>query len=388
MAIYLDHAATSPLRPEVRAAMEPWLGGGANPSSAHAAGRRARAAVEQAREEVAGALGVAPLDVLFTSGGTEADNLAVLGLWRAARDAGRPGLVTTAVEHHAVAETVAWLGAHEGADVKVLPPGPDGAVDAEALLAAVGPSTGLVACVAVVGELGVVQPVGEVAAGLAALRSGGVEVPLHVDAVQAFAVVGAPAVGPGGATSVALSAHKLGGPGGVGVLALRRDVVVGTVSHGGGQERGLRSGTLSVPLVVGCGAAVTGAAARRTSHGARLTGLRDRLEALVCAVEGVRPTIPATVRAPHVLHLAVAGCDGEALLAALDAAGLEISMGSACQSGAERRSPLLDAVGLAPDEAPVRCSLGWTTTEEDVAAAAAVLARVVPRLRAAGGGAW
>jgi cysteine desulfurase len=380
--VYLDHAATTPLDEGVLAAMLPYLEGEfGNASSLHAFGRRARAAVETAREQVAAALGVAPLEVLFTSGGTESDNLAVTGSAWAAREAGRGAhLVTTAVEHHAVLETCEWLAAHAGFRLDVVPVEPDGIVDPDRLLAAVRPDTVLVSVMAANNELGTLQPLEVLGP---ALRARGV--PLHTDAVQAFGRCALDLDG-WGVAALSLSAHKFNGPKGVGVLVLRRDVPAEPVLHGGRQERGVRSGTLNTAGIVGCGAAAALTAATSDTEVPRLRALRDRLRAELLALDGVTLNGHPTRRLPHNLHVAVEGCDGEALLWALDGAGVAVSLGSACQSGAAERSHVLAAVGAPRDRAHVRLTLGRTTTEPDVAAAATAFRDAVKRLRDAGGG--
>ncbi len=383
--IYLDHAATTPLDPAAAEAMAPWLDGRpANPSAVHAAGRAARAAVEAAREQVAGALGVAPLDVLFTSGGTEADNAAVLGLARAAREAGRGAhIVTTAIEHHAVLDAARWLAEREGFALTVVPPEPDGVVDAERVLAAVRHDTVLASVMVANNELGTLQPIGAIGAGLAERG-----VPLHVDAVQAFGRAEL-ALERWGVAAAALSAHKFGGPTGAGVLVLRRDVACLPTSLGGGQERGLRSGTLHTAGIVGCGAAAALAAQRMATDVERLAARRDRLAVRLLAIDGVTRNGHATARLPHNLHVAVDGVDGEALLLALDAAGVAVSTGSACQSGAAGPSHVLAAVGAPLDGVGhVRLTVGRTTTTGEVDAAATAFEGAVARLRAQGGGFW
>jgi cysteine desulfurase len=379
--VYLDHAATTPLDGGVLAAMLPYLEGAAgNASSLHAAGRAARRAVEAARDQVAAALGVAPLEVLFTSGGTEADNQAVTGIAWAAREAGRGAhLVTTAIEHHAVAETCAWLAGHAGFEVTAVPPEPDGVVDPERVLAAVRDDTVLVSVMAANNELGTLQPLHVLGPALPARG-----VALHTDAVQAFGRVPLDLDG-WGVAAASLSAHKFNGPQGVGVLVLRRDVPAEPVLHGGGQERGVRSGTLNVAGVVGCGAAAALAAETLPVEGPRLAALRDRLRDDLLALDGVTENGGAG-RLPSHLSVGVAGCDGEALLLGLDAAGIAVSLGSACQSGAAERSHVLAAIAAPEDRAHVRLSVGRTTTEADVAYAATAFTDVVKRLRDAGGG--
>jgi cysteine desulfurase len=384
-AVYLDHAATTPLAPEVLAAMQPFLEAEhGNPSSLHATGRTARAAVETAREQVAAALDVAPLDVLFTSGGTEADNAAVKGVAWAARDAGLGAhLVTTAIEHHAVLESAEWLAARQGFALTVVDCEPDGRVDSAAVLDAVREDTVLVSVMAANNELGTVQPLDELGPALAARG-----VALHSDAVQAFGR--APLeIARWGIGALALSAHKFNGPKGVGVLILRRDLPCEQLLHGGGQERGVRSGTLNTAGIVGCGAAAALTARTMATEVPRLAALRDRLLAGLSSVDGVTLNGSRTHRLPHNAHVAVDGCDGEALLLALDTAGIAASTGSACQSGAAEPSHVLRAVAARTDGvAHLRLSCGRTTTESEVDRAVDAFTAAVARLRAAGGGAF
>jgi cysteine desulfurase len=381
--INLDHAATTPVEPAVFDAMQPWLTTHfGNPSSQHAAGQAARDAVERAREQAAKARGVAPLEVIFTSGGTEADNAGVKGLAWAGRDAGRGAhVVTTAIEHHAVGDTCAWLADHQGFEVEVVPVEANGVVDPERLLAAVRDDTVCVAVMAANNEIGTVQPIEVIGPALAERG-----VPLHVDAVQAIGRVPLDLAG-WGVTSLAVSAHKINGPKGVGVWMLRRDAAVEPLSHGGGQERGVRSGTLAVPLIVGCGEALERTVGRAGEEQARLRGLRDRLLQQLRTVSGVAINGSLERRVPHNAHVAVAGVDGEALLLAMDTAGVACSTGSACQSGAAEPSHVLTAVGAdTTGAAHLRFACGLDTTEEDVDAAAEAFAAAVKRLREAGGG--
>lgn len=379
---YLDHAATTPLHPEVGEAMRPHLDAEfGNPSSLHRFGRSARVAVEHAREQVAAALGVQPLEVLFTGGGTESDNAAVKGIAWAARASGRGAhLVTTAIEHHAVLEACRWLAQHAGFSLTVVPPRPDGIVEAERILEAVRPDTVLVSVMAANNELGTVQPLEAVGSELA--RRG---VPLHSDAVQAFGRSRLDVRG-WGLSAVALSAHKFNGPKGVGVLVLDRNVPAESLLHGGGQERGMRSGTLNTAGIVGCGAAAALTAETMAEQVPRLARLRDRLLSGLLAVGDVEVNGSLAHRLPHNAHVAVAGCDGEALLLALDRAGVAASTGSACQSGAAEQSHVLQAIGAPADRAQLRFTLGRDTTAEDVDAAVTAFASSVSSLRAAGGG--
>jgi cysteine desulfurase len=376
MTTYLDHAATTPPRPAARAALASWLDA-ANASSTHLAGQAARVAVEEARESVAVALGCSPHEVVFTSGGTEADNLAVKGVSWAARDRSRgvPHLVTTAVEHPAVLDPARWLAERGDVTLTVVAPGRDGRVDVEEVLAAVRPETALVSVMAANNELGAINDI----AGLAArLTERGV--PLHTDAVQAASTLDVDVAG-WGVSALALSAHKYGGPQGVGVAVLRRGLPVVPLAHGGGQDRGVRSGTFAVGLDAACGAALTAAVADRQGLRARLLVLSDRLAAAVTALEGVRrsgPTDPAWRLASHV-HLLLDGVEPTALALELDAAGVAASSGAACGAGAAKASPVLEACGL--EGTPLRLSLGWTTTAAEVERAIDVLTDVIPRLR-------
>jgi cysteine desulfurase len=382
----LDHAATTPPRPEVLEVLQRWIGSG-NASARHLPGQAARRAVEEAREQAASALGCGPHDVIFTSGGTEADNMAVKGIvWaRGARAQHGPAhVVTTAVEHAAVLEPARWLAARGEVELDVVDPGPDGRVAVEDVLARVRDGsdgrapTALVSVMGANNELGSIN---DVAALGAALRERGV--PLHVDAVQCIATLDVSLEG-WSADALAVSAHKIGGPQGVGVAVMRRGLAVEPTSHGGGQDRGLRSGTFAVGLIAACGEALERARSERHALRERLTVLSDRLAQGLTAIEGVRrsgPADPAARLASHV-HVTIEDVDGEALALALDGAGIAASAGSACSSGASSGSHVVDACGLVG--APLRLSLGWTTTEAEVDHAVAVLASAVPRLRDGG----
>lgn len=379
--IYLDHAATTPLAPEVLETMRPFLESEyGNPSSVHARGRAARVAVEEARERVAAAIGVPPLDVIFTSGGTEADNFALKGIAWAARDAGKGAhLVTTNIEHHAVLEAMEWLAQAQGFELTEVPVEADGVVDPARLLAAVRDDTVLVSVMAANNEIGTVQPLDVIGP---ALRERGVA--LHTDAVQAFGRSPLDVQG-WGLSAVALSAHKFNGPKGVGVLVMGRDVPVVPLQHGGGQERGIRSGTFNAAGIAGCGAAAELAASTAATEIPRLRALRDTLLQEMLAVEDVSLNGSREHRMPHNINVAVGGCDGEALLLGLDAAGVCVSTGSACQSGATEPSHVLSAIGAPSDRGHVRFTLGRTTTEQDIAAAADAFRTTVKQLREAGG---
>ncbi len=367
--IYLDNAASTRPAEEVLAAMAQAARDlFANPAAAHPAGAAAARALEGARAEVARALDVEPEELVFTSGGTEADALGVLGPARAAR--GRH-LVVTAFEHPAVMRAVEALAA-EGFSVERVPPGADGVVAAEAVLAAVRPDTALVAVMLVQNELGTLQPVAEIARRLA-------ERPrrphLHVDAVQGFGLV---RLRPRalGADTVALSAHKLHGPRGAGALWVRPGARLQPLWVGGGQERGRRGGTENLPAAVGFGqAARLARQALDAGAGDAVGALRDRLEqAAVAAVPGARPTVVGAARAPHIASLAFPGLPAEPLLHALEARGVLASAGSACASRVAGPSPALKAIGLDDRTGVLRLSLSRETTAADVDGALAALA--------------
>jgi cysteine desulfurase len=380
--IYLDHAATTPIDPSVLAEMRPYLEAEyGNPSSAHARGRAARQAVEVAREQVAAALGVVPLEVVFTSGGTEADNAAVKGVAWSAREAGRGAhVVTTAIEHHAVLDAVGWLADHAGFAATVVPVAADGRVDADRLLDAVRTDTVLVSVMAANNEIGTLQPLADVGPALAERG-----VPLHTDAVQAFGRVDLDLDG-WGIGALSLSAHKFNGPKGVGALVLRRDLPAQPLLHGGGQERDVRSGTLNAAGIVGCGAAAELTMSDSVAERARLRGLRDRLLEGLLGIDGVTVNGSLEHRLPHNLNVAVDGCEGASLLAALDMAGVCASAGSACQSGATSMSHVLSAIGASPTAAHMRLVCGRTTTADQVERSVTIVTDRVKRLRDAGGG--
>lgn len=370
-------------------------GVGGNPSALHASGRRARAVVEDARERIAAVVDAHPTEVVFTSGGTEANNLALAGMYaaRTSRDPLRTGVVTSAIEHHAVLEPVEELE-RRGARVRLVAPSAAGVVGAEAVAAAIddlaaqGAAVGVVSLMWANNEIGTIQPVAEVAS---IARERGIAV--HSDAVQA--------VGPydisfreSGLDALSVSAHKLGGPMGIGALLASRGAELEPIVHGGGHERGLRSGTVPVALVAAFGAAVEAAQTHRAEESVRLVALRDRLIEgalgldLDIIVGGAWTPGSAEDRLPGNVHLIVPGCEPDSLLFLLDAARVEASTGSACQAGVPGRSHVVDALGLEAldTDAPVgvvRLTLGHTSTDEDVDAALAALAMAVPPARAA-----
>lgn len=390
---YLDHAATTPVLPEVLAAMTEQLGRVGNASSLHASGRAARRVAEQSRERLAAALGARPSEVLFTSGGTESDNLAVKGLFWARRqaDAARRRIVVSPAEHHAVLDSVEWLAKHDGADITWLPVEPTGRVTPDALAAALGDGSD-VALVSVMwanNEIGTVSDVPALAAVAHA-----VGVPMHTDAVQAVGQVPVD-FGASGVDALTMTGHKLGGPMGAGALLLRRDADCTPLLHGGGQERDVRSGTLDVAAIVGLQVATTSTVTARADRAPQLASLRDRLVAGIQAVVADAQLNGAPLdevlaggpgRLPGNAHLSFPGAEGDALLMLLDAKGVECSTGSACNAGIARPSHVLLAVGAdtARARGSLRFTLGHTTTDADVDAVLEVIGPVVERARRAG----
>ncbi|MFF9665769.1 cysteine desulfurase family protein [Streptomyces althioticus] len=385
---YLDHAATTPMLPEAVEALTEHLGVTGNASSLHAAGRRARRTVEEARETLAEALGARPSEIVFTSGGTEADNLAVKGLYWARRDAdpARTRVLASPVEHHAVLDAVDWLATHEGATVEYLPVDAYGRVHPDALREAVARNPDDVALATVMwanNEIGTILPVAELAAVAAEFG-----VPLHSDAVQAFGQVPVDFAA-SGLAAMTVSGHKIGGPYGIGALVLGREHTPVPVLHGGGQERHVRSGTLDVPAIASFAVAGRVAAEERERFALEIGRLRDDLVAAVLdavpdAVLGGDPAPGG--RLPANAHFTFPGCEGDSLLLLLDAQGIECSTGSACTAGVAQPSHVLLATGTDPDLArgTLRFSLGHTSTDADVKALAKAIGPAVERARAAG----
>ena len=374
---YLDHAATTPMHPLAVAAMTEALSTLGNASSLHTSGRRARRAVEEAREDIADALGARPSEVIFTAGGTESDNLAVKGIYWARE---KPRVLASTVEHHAVLDAVQWLGEDTAGWLEVdsvgrvrpevLSDALDTASDHEAI--------GLVTVMWANNEVGTVNPIRELAE-IAASHG----VPLHTDAVQAVGSVPVD-FAESGASALTLTGHKLGGPYGIGALLLKRDVKCTPLLHGGGQERDVHSGTLNVPAIVGLAAAVR---ASVEDDSARVRALRDELVAAVLkAVPDAVLNGDPTDRLPGNAHFTFPGCEGDSLLMLLDAKGIECSTGSACTAGVAQPSHVLLAMGLEPAAArgSLRFSLGHTSTADDVAALAEAIGPAVQRARNAG----
>ncbi|MFC6878784.1 MULTISPECIES: cysteine desulfurase family protein [Actinomadura] len=388
---YLDHAATTPMLPEAVAAVTAEMSALGNASSLHTVGRRARRVVEESREIIAEAFDARPSEVVFTSGGTEADNLAVKGgFWaRRAADPARTRVLAGSVEHHAVMDAVQWLGDHEGARIEWIPSDGLGRITPAALREAIGPDASDIALITVMwanNEVGTVQPVAELAA---IAREHGV--PFHTDAVQAAGQLPV-RFGASGAQALTISGHKLGGPLGAGALLLAKpkpplslDPV--PLLHGGGQERDVRSGTLDTPSIAGFAAAVQATAGHREEEARRLAALRDAL------IDAVRAAVPDAIlngdpgeRLPGNAHFSFPGCEGDSLLMLLDARGIACSTGSACSAGVSQPSHVLLAMGADPERArgSLRFTLGHTSTEADVKALADAIGPVVERARRAG----
>ncbi|KNX36658.1 cysteine desulfurase family protein [Luteipulveratus halotolerans] len=390
MPAYLDHAATTDVLPAVVERVADQMRVLGNASSLHTTGRAARRVVEESREQVAAALGARPSEVVFTSGGTEADNLAVAGTFRQRRsdDPARTRLLVSTVEHHAVLDCVEHLVAREGASVTWLEVDRDGRLDPQTVRAAIEQRPDDVALVSAMwanNEVGTVQPVEQIAA---VARE--YDVPFHTDAVQAIGQVPVDFAA-SGADLLALTGHKLGGPLGVGVLLARRDVRVEPLTFGGGQERQMRSGTLDTPAIAGLAVAVDHAVTHLDEHSAHLASLRDKLiHGAVGAGFGITVSGPHEVgdvrhRLPGNAHLRVPDCEGDSLLYLLDAAGVECSTGSACQAGVPQPSHVLLAMGVSEDDArgALRLSLGRTSTDADVEAFLQALPAAVERAQRA-----
>lgn len=380
MGVYLDHAATTPMLPEAIDAYARAMSEVGNPSSIHSAGQNARRLLEEAREAVAETLGCDPIEVVFTSGGTEAVNLALKGMYWAA---GGGRIVAPGGEHHATIDTIEWLVAHEGAEAAWVPLDGEGFIDTDAWAEALGGGDAAVATALLVNnEVGTIEPVGELAAAAAS-----VAVPFHVDAVAGYGHVPI-SFRDLGASALSVSAHKIGGPVGIGALVLARAAEVVPIVHGGGQQRNVRSGTQDVAAAVSFAVAARTAVASLEGERARLTALRDRL------IAGVRTAVPearlsgpeGAARVASNAHFTFPGAQGDSLLFLLDAAGVAVSTGSACQAGIPEPSHVLLAMGRGADEASscLRITLGRTTTESDVDAFLAALPGAYERAARAG----
>ncbi len=386
---YLDHAATTPMRPEAIAAMSEQFGSVGNASSLHGAGRRARRVVEESRELIASHVGAAPSEIVFTAGGTESDNLAVKGLFwaRSASDPQQKKILTSSIEHHALLDPLVWLAQEAGAVVVQAGVDAQARVDLEQVTEFIALDPQAFAVISIMlanNEVGTVQPLAELVE--LANKYG---IPIHTDAVQAvgqldvdFAELGVDAM--------SISAHKLGGPAGVGALVLGRNIEPTPLLHGGGQERNVRSGTLDVPASAGFAAAVDAAAMDRVERNAHVASLRDNL------VKRILDVVPDAIvngdqqfseqyRLPNNAHFSFPGCEGDALLMLLDAKGVECSTGSACSAGIAQPSHVLLAMGATSSTArsSLRFSLGWTSTQADVDAVISAIGPAVERARMA-----
>ena len=387
---YLDHAATTPALPQVVAAVAEQMTLGGNASSLHTAGRAARRVVEESRETIAAALGAGPSEVVFTSGGTESDNLAIKGLFyqRRSDDPARIRLIVSAIEHHAVLDCVEFLVAEEGARVTWVEPDAQGWIDPDRVRSAIEQDSSDVALVSVMwanNEVGTVQPVDRIVA-----VAHEFDIPVHTDAVQAMGQLPID-FSATGADLLTASGHKVGGPLGVGILLARRDVRLRPLTQGGGQERGLRSGTLDVTAIRGMAVAVAHVRSQMTTERDRLAALRDKIirgaldSGFDITVSGPHEVGDVTRRLPGNVHLLVPDCDGDSLLYLLDAAGIECSTGSACQAGVPRPSHVLLAMGVPQSRAggALRLSLGHTSVEDDVAAFLEALPAAIRRAQRA-----
>jgi len=377
MAIYLDHASTTPLRREVLEAMLPYLTESfGNPSSAHAYGRAARAGLDEAHERVATQLGAEAREIVFTSGGTEANNLALKGAAWAGKAHGHR-IVTSSVEHHAVGHTLRYLEKF-GFEVVELPVDRYGRVDPDQLEAALTDRTTLVSIMLANNEVGTIQPVQEIAARIRTRKG----ILFHVDAVQAAPYVEVD-VRRLDADLVSIGAHKFEGPKGVGALYVRHGSHILAQQHGGSQERHRRAGTEDVAGAIGLATAYELSCAERAATAKRLRAWRGRLSAAVLAVEGTEPTGHPTERLPGLLSLIVRDADGTAITLALDLEGIAAAVGSACTTGSTEVSHVLTAMGYPEDEArgALRLSLGRTTTEDELRVASEVVPRVVRSIR-------
>jgi cysteine desulfurase len=377
MRAYLDHNATTPVAPRVLEAMLPYFTENyGNASSIHSAGQRARAAVDAARESVATLIGAIPAEIVFTSGGTEADNLAIFGAAESSQRS-RRHMITTAIEHHAVLNSCQALE-KSGFEVTYVGAGPSGVVDPDDIHRALRPQTALISVMHVNNELGTIQPIEEI--GRIAEEAG---VAFHCDAVQSGGKL-ALDVSRMRVNLLSLSAHKIGGPKGVGALYVRAGTRIEPRSHGGHHERDLRPGTENVSGIVGFGKAAELARIEMSEESARIAALRDRLEELLLeSIPAIRVNGDRSRRAAGTTNFMFAGAGGEALLIALDLQGIACSTGAACSSGAVEPSHVLLAIGLSHDEArsSLRFSLGRTTTAEEIDYATSVIPGVVERLR-------
>lgn len=381
--VYLDHAATTDVLPAAIDAMVMQMRAGGNPSSLHALGRDARATVEYARERIARAIGADPAEVIFTSGGTEADNLAVKGIYwkRREEDPQRTRILVSSIEHHAVEDTCEWLEKAEGAHIEWIPVDERGRVDPQTVRELIEKNPEDVALVTVMwanNEVGTVQPIPEIAAIVAEYG-----IPMHSDAVQAFGAVPID-FHASGTTTLAISGHKIGGPMGIGALIATRAVQMTPVLHGGGQERSVRSGTIDAPAIAGFAEAAVHAVEHLPEESARIAALRNELVAAVSALipqahlsgeDPLTEEYPGQKRLPGNAHFTFENAEGDTLLFLLDMQGISSSTGSACNAGVTRPSHVLIAMGMDEDTArsAQRFTLGHSSTGADIARLIAAL---------------
>jgi cysteine desulfurase len=380
--IYLDHAATTPVAPAVMAAMQPYFTEFyGNPSSLHRFGRRASVALEQARRTIAEQIGATPKEIIFTSGGTEGDNAALRGIALARRTAtGANRIITTPIEHHAVLHTAFDLRDHFGFDLTLLPVSQEGLVDPAALTTALGDGkeVAVVSIMYANNEIGTIQPISTLGA-----RCRAVAVPFHTDAVQAAGKLSL-AVTELGVAALSVSSHKFYGPKGVGFLYLRNGTPFWPLLTGGSHEQDRRAGTENVPLIVGMTTAFTLAEGERATEGSRLKGLRDQLIGNILeGVDDVYLTGAHDQRLDNLASFVIRRVEAESLLIALDLAGIAASSGSACASGSQRPSHVLEAIGRTPVDArgALRFSLGRSTTADEIAYVTEKLPQIVAQLR-------
>jgi cysteine desulfurase len=377
MRIYLDYNATTPVDPEVLDAMLPYFSGAfGNASSIHSAGQRGRAAVDSARESVAALLGAKASEIVFTSGGTEADNLALFGVMNSSGET-RKHMITTAIEHHAVLNSAQALE-KQRVDVTYVPVGRDGIVDPDEICAALRAETALISVMLANNEIGTIQPIEEI--GRIAAEQ---DIYFHCDAVQAAGKLPLD-VNRLGVDLLSISAHKIYGPKGVGALYVRTGTELEPIFHGGHHERDRRPGTENVPGIVGLGKAAELATKNLPSHAVQVAALRDKFESTLLSLPGVRVNGDGARRVPNTCNLSFDAAGGEALVIALDLQGIACSTGAACSSGALEPSHVLTAIGLSPDQArsSLRFSLGRPTTAEEIDRAVEIVPTLVERLRA------
>lgn len=384
MSTYLDHAATTPMSDAARRAMIDELGNLGNPSSLHASGRRSRKVVEEAREAIATAVGATPGEIVLTGSGTEANNLAIKGLYwkRIQEEPKNKRIISSSIEHHAVMDPIQWLVDHEGAEVTWISVNDRARLNVEELVAEIerDPQVALVSIMFANNEVGTLQPLDRVIE--VAHKYG---IPVHTDAVQAFGKVPL-SFKELDVDAMTISGHKIGGPLGIGALIVKKNVNLTPVLHGGGQERDIRSGTLDTPAIRALGVAATEAAEQLSERALRMVELRRELTARVLAEVPDARANGDELALPGIAHFTFAGAEGDALLLLLDAQGIESSTGSACSAGVPRPSHVLLAMGMSEVDAraSLRFSLGFSSTSQDVDALVSVIGGVVERARKAG----